>query len=290
MGGRKQPDRRSASIASDPPVREVELPQGVVAYTDEGPAAAPALIAVHGIPGSVRDFRYLAPYLTDAVRLVRVDLPGFGASPPSDAAVRTLQGRADVLASLADVLALQRFGLLGHSMGGGSALVLAAQQPRRVSLLVLVASLALRPHRGLMMPPRWFGMLAGAFERPWLAPALARLFRAQYKKRRFSGADRMTAADFALHCRAIAAADFALLRWAAASPRPPTVVAYASDDPLIQPWISRELTAAMPDARVLAFEEGGHHLQKTRAADLAEAIRREMEALSAPAATAGRSR
>jgi len=79
---------------SDPEPRRAELPHGVVTYTDEGPAEAPVLIAVHGIPGSGRDFRYLAPQLLPARRVVRVDLPGFGGSAPALDAIRTLRGRA----------------------------------------------------------------------------------------------------------------------------------------------------------------------------------------------------
>ncbi len=262
----------------------MELPQGLVAYTDEGPAGAPAVLAVHGVPGSVRDFRYLAPHLTDTLRLIRVDLPGFGGSPPAEEAVRTLAGRADVLTQLAELLGLQRFGVLGHSMGGGTALVVAAQYPGRVSLLVLVASMALTPHRGLAVPPPWFSGLAAAVQRPLLGRGLVPRGRAQYRRRRFGGADRMTAADFALHCRAVAAADVRLLRRAAGSPRPRTLLAYSFDDPLVQPWIQEELAAAMPDARVLAFREGGHHLQKTRAVELAAAILQELD-VRAPAAT-----
>jgi pimeloyl-ACP methyl ester carboxylesterase len=267
---------RSDPLFTDPPVHQVELPQGIVAHTDEGPAGGPALLAVHGVPGSVRDFRYLAPHLTDALRLIRVDLPGFGGSPAAAAAVRTLEGRASVVTALADLLGLERFAILGHSMGGATALVLAARDPRRVSLSVLVASMALTPHRALGVPPSWFAALAAALDRPLLARILVPLARAQYRRLRFGGADRMTAADFALHCRAVAAADVALLRRAAASPRPRTLLAYAEDDPLVQPWIQRELAAAMPDARVMAFREGGHHLQKTRAAELAAAMREEL--------------
>jgi pimeloyl-ACP methyl ester carboxylesterase len=256
-----------------------------VAYTDEGPAGAPALVAVHGVPGSVRDFRYLAPLLTDGLRLVRVDLPGFGGSPPVDEAVRTLAGRARVLRELADVLGLGRYGVIGHSMGGATALVAGAQDARRVSLVVLVASLGLTPHRGLGLPPRWFAALAVALERPRLARALVPLLRAQYRRRRFPGADQMGAADFALQCRAVAAADVRVMRAAAGSPRPRTLVCYSADDPLVQPWIQEELAAAMPDARVLAFAAGGHQLQKTRAGELAAAIREELGPASGPPAT-----
>src|SRR5262249_17299055 len=111
---------------SDPEPRRIELPHGVLAYTDEGPPDAPALIAVHGIPGSGRDFRYLAPQLTPALRVLRVDLPGFGGSAPVADAVASLRGRARVVLALADALGLERFAVAGHSMGGGAALVLAA--------------------------------------------------------------------------------------------------------------------------------------------------------------------
>jgi pimeloyl-ACP methyl ester carboxylesterase len=275
------------TVASDPPLQYVQLGHGPLAYTDEGPAGAPALLAVHGIPGSVRDFRYLAPHLTDTLRLVRLDLPGFGGSAPSLSAVESLEGRAQVVAELADLLKLDRFGVVGHSMGGGTALVAGWRLPQRVSLVVLVSSLGLSAHRGLGLPPRVFGSLAAALERPLLARALVPLMRAQYRRRRFGNAEQMGAADFALHCRAIAGADFDLMRRAAGGPRPATLVAYAKDDPLVQTWISEELAASLPGARVLAFEEGGHQLQKTRAAELATAVRELMggATLRAPAGT-----
>ena len=126
---------------SDPEPRRLDLAGGALAYTDEGPADAPALIAVHGIPGSGRDFRYLAPQLVPALRVVRIDLPGFGSSAPTRDAVRTLRGRARAVLALADHLGLDHFAVLGHSMGGGTALVLAAEHRRRVRRLALVASL-----------------------------------------------------------------------------------------------------------------------------------------------------
>jgi pimeloyl-ACP methyl ester carboxylesterase len=193
-----------------------------------------------------------------------------------DEAVRTLPGRTLVLRELADLLGLERFGVVGHSMGGGTALVLGAEEPARVTVVALVASLGLTPHRGLGFPPPWFSALAAALDRPWMARGLLPLMRAQYRRRRFPNPDLMTAADFALHCRAVAAADVHLMRRAASRPRPRTILCYSGDDPLVQPWIQEELAGAMPDARVLAFPEGGHHLQKTRAAELAAALREEL--------------
>jgi pimeloyl-ACP methyl ester carboxylesterase len=258
---------------SDPEPQRAELSHGVVTYTDEGPAAAPVLIAVHGIPGSVRDFRYLAPQLLPALRVVRVDLPGFGGSAPVADAIRTLPGRARVVVALADVLGIDRFTILGHSMGGGTALVVASEHAARVSGLVLVASLALRLHRGLGAPPRSFGWVARALETPGLRRLLLPWVRHGYRQRRFPGVDEKTAGDFAHLLHALSAVDFEVMRAAVRRPLPPTLIAYARDDHMIETEVAEELAAAVPGARVLAFDEGGHNIQKTRAVELGAAIR-----------------
>ena len=258
---------------SDPEPRRAELPHGVVTYTDEGPAEAPVLIAVHGIPGSGRDFRYLAPQLLPARRVVRVDLPGFGGSAPALDAIRTLRGRARVVLALAEALGIDRFTILGHSMGGGTALVLAADQPARVTGLVLVASLALRLHRGLGAPPRAFAWTARGLETPGLRRLLVPWVRREYRKRRFPGVEEKTARDFAHLMHALSAVDFEVMRAAVRGPLPPALVAYARDDHMIETEVAEDLAAAIPGARVLAFDDGGHNIQKTRAVELGAAIR-----------------
>ena len=251
----------------------MDLAHGAVAYTDEGPADAPALIAVHGIPGSVRDFRYLAPQLVPVLRVVRVDLPGFGGSAPVADAITTLRGRARVVLALADALRIDRFAILGHSMGGGTALVLAADHGRRVRRLVLLASLGLRLHRGLGAPPRAFAWFARGLETPGMRRLLLPWVRRGYRRRRFPGVDGKSADDFARLLHALSAVDFELMRAAVRRPLPPALIAYARDDHMIETEIADELAAAIPGARVLAFDDGGHNIQKTRAVEVGAAIR-----------------
>jgi pimeloyl-ACP methyl ester carboxylesterase len=205
--------------------------------------------------------------------VVRVDLPGFGGSALRRDAVETIAGRACAVLGLADHLGLDRFGILGHSMGGATALTLAAAHRDRVTLIVLVASMAMRPHRGLGMSPWSFRWLARALRIPLLDRLLVPSTREHYKRRRFPGAEEMEAKDFAVQFRAIGAANFSDLRRAASGPLPPTLLAYARDDLLIETEISEELVRALPHARVLAFDQGGHNLQKTRAVELATAIK-----------------
>jgi pimeloyl-ACP methyl ester carboxylesterase len=262
---------------SDPVPATLALPHGALAYVDEGPRDAPAVIAVHGIPGSIRDFRYLAPQLTAHVRFVRLELPGFGASTAADDAIDSLTGRARAVLAIADHLALRRFAILGHSMGGATALVLAGEHRDRVDHLLLIASVALSLHRGLGMTPGTYGLLARALGLPLVGPLLVRSAREEYRRRRFPGADDMDAAALRLQLRAIAATDFPRIRRLVAGALPETLLAYARDDHMIETWISEELARALPQARVVSFDEGGHNLQKTRAVELAAAIGETLE-------------
>lgn len=261
---------------SDPPLTALKLAQGTLTYSDEGPPDAPALLAVHGIPGSVRDFRHLGPLLSDRLRFIRVDLPGFGGSAPVDDAVDSFTGRARVVVELADALGLAQFSILGHSMGGGTALVLAAARAQRVRLLALVSSVALSRHRGLGLPPTVFALMGRLLRVPGLGHLLLPWMRAEYKRRRLPGAETMNRAEMARQLRAIAAVDFALMRRSVRVALPRTLLAYAKDDHMIETHVSEELARALSQARVLAFDSGGHNLQKTRAVELAQALRQEL--------------
>jgi pimeloyl-ACP methyl ester carboxylesterase len=264
---------------SDPAPATLSLPGGPLSYVDEGPRGAPAVLCLHGIPGSVRDFRYLAPQLTDRLRVVRVDLPGFGGSAAVPSAIDDLSERARRMIALADHLDLDRFAVLGHSMGGASAIATAADHQRRVRLLVLVASVALSLHRGLGMPPWAFGLAARGLAAPLLGPLLVRWARALYRRRRFPGADGMDAESLGVQFRSIAALDFRRTRRIIRRGLPPVLLAYARDDHMVETEISEELARALPEARVLRFDQGGHNLQKTRAVELAGAIK---ESLAGP--------
>jgi pimeloyl-ACP methyl ester carboxylesterase len=221
----------------------------------------------------VRDFRYLAPQLSDALRFIRVDLPGFGGSAAFDDAVDHMQGRAAVVATLADRLGIARYGVLGHSMGGGPALLLAAKEPRRVFALVLIASIALRLHRGLGRPPASFRRIGRALGVPGLRALLLPLVRAAYRRRGFPAVERMNAATLAVQLRALGAADFGAVRGAVARAPEKTLVCYAADDHIVEREVSEELVQAIPHARVLAFGEGGHNIQKTKAVEIAAAVK-----------------
>jgi pimeloyl-ACP methyl ester carboxylesterase len=242
-------------------------------YTDEG-RSKEVFLAIHGVPGSVRDFRYLAPPLVAFARLIRVDLPGSGGSEPRREALRSLEARAETVLGLADHLGISRFGILGHSMGAGTALLTASMAPERVSHLVLIAPMGLRPHRGLSRSRASFMRIAFLLKVPGVRSLVLPRVRSHYRKRRFPRADEMTVGEYATHFESFAAADYPLLNRAARKPLPKrSLVAFAADDHLVEPEIPAELAAAIPGARALRFEDGGHSIQKHKAAEIARAIR-----------------
>lgn len=259
---------------TDPPLQETRIAGARLTYTDEGAPHRTVFFAIHGVPGSVRDFRYLAPPLTTFARLIRVDLPGSGGSEPRRAALRSLEVRAETILGLADHLGIGTFGVIGHSMGAGTALVTAAMAAERVSHLVLIAPMGLRPHKGASRSTASFKRIAFMLRVPGLRHFVVWQVRKNYRQRRFPRADEMTAGEFAIQFESFSATDYPLLNRAASKPLPSkALVAFADDDHLLEPQIAMELAAAIPGARSLRFEEGGHIIQKTRSAEIARAIR-----------------
>src|SRR5215831_5736123 len=55
-------------------------------YREAGPAAAPALLLLHGFPTSSHMYRDLIPALAGEYRVAAPDLPGFGFSDAPDRA------------------------------------------------------------------------------------------------------------------------------------------------------------------------------------------------------------
>jgi len=99
----------------------------------------PGLMLVHGFGGAKEDFCDHVETLAGSHTVVTFDHRGHGASDkPYDHETYTLERlRADVLA-VAEAAGLDRFRLLGHSMGGMVARGIAIRHPERLEALVLM--------------------------------------------------------------------------------------------------------------------------------------------------------
>lgn len=121
---------------------QVRTDDGVdIAVKVEG--SGPGLLLVHGHGGAKEDFDGHAARLARTHTVVTFDHRGHGASGhPADAASYSLaRMRADTW-TVADSLGLDRFRLLGHSMGGMVARRMPLEQPGRIDALVLMDTCA----------------------------------------------------------------------------------------------------------------------------------------------------
>lgn len=126
----------------------VEVADGVELAV-EVRGAGPALLCIHGFGGAKEDFADHVDDLAARATVVLIDLRGHGDSGgPDDPAAYSLDlCAADVLA-VADALGLERFRLLGHSMGGMVVRRVALAAPDRVEAVVFMSTAA-GPPRGL---------------------------------------------------------------------------------------------------------------------------------------------
>jgi pimeloyl-ACP methyl ester carboxylesterase len=130
------------------------------------------VLLVHGFLVSHYAWRAVIAELAAAHDVIAIDLPGFGESDrprPVDFRYDFL-GYMETLVGVLDSLEIPRAALVGHSMGGGIALVTAARRPERVSRLAVVNPLVY-PFK---MPPEILPLLV-----PGLGPML---FRALYTR------------------------------------------------------------------------------------------------------------
>ncbi|MET4898407.1 alpha/beta hydrolase [Sphingomonadaceae bacterium jetA1] len=101
-----------------------------------GNPAGPPIVLLHGLRGFSGTWRRLAAALPD-YRLVAIDQRGRGESDWDPRRDYYTDAYLADLETVVDALALTRFVLIGHSMGGATAYVYAARHPERLSALIV---------------------------------------------------------------------------------------------------------------------------------------------------------
>jgi pimeloyl-ACP methyl ester carboxylesterase len=126
----------------EPRERRIALPHLTLAIQVWGDDALPPLLALHGWLDNAGSHALLAPLLATRFRVIALDLPGHGHSDhmPANAQYHYVDYVRTVLA-FADALALDRYSLLGHSLGAEIASLVAAAAPSRIERLWLIEGL-----------------------------------------------------------------------------------------------------------------------------------------------------
>lgn len=146
-----------------PDLKKIDTRYGEVAYLDVG--HGPAVVMLHAALHDHRDFAPVLDRLAADHRVLGVDWPAHGQSPPPRAPyVIGAPLFADVLVDFVEALDLPPAVFLGNSVGGFAAARLAITHPDRVAGLVLVNSGGFAPPNPLT---RWYCRMLGV-------PAIAR--------------------------------------------------------------------------------------------------------------------
>jgi pimeloyl-ACP methyl ester carboxylesterase len=132
---------------------------GVALHVEDRGAGNPSLVFLHYYGGSSRTWKHVTAKLAPIFRTITIDHRGWGESDAPEAGY----GLADLAADAEGVIAalnLQRYMLVGHSMGGKVAQLMASRQPVGLAGLILVAP---SPPSPMIMPAQAREMMAGAY-------------------------------------------------------------------------------------------------------------------------------
>jgi pimeloyl-ACP methyl ester carboxylesterase len=136
----------SAGDATDGPYARLGPPDAPVKLFYEERGKGSPLLLIHGFGASTYTWRHVAPKLAETHRVIAVDLKGFGQSDKPFDSRYSVFDQAELLAELIEEKDLRDLTLVGHSFGGGVALLLALEANQRlegrISRLVLLDSIA----------------------------------------------------------------------------------------------------------------------------------------------------
>jgi pimeloyl-ACP methyl ester carboxylesterase len=247
------------------------------------------VLLVHGQPGLGSDWEPVAERLADH-RLLIVDRPGFGRSGEE---TLSIEGNAEVLGDLVIERDAAPVTVVGHSYGGGVAILLAARRPELVSGVVLVGSVgranSLNVLDHLLAAPVMgeFLSAAGLFTLGRVLPRLRNLasdqqfaaldwLRATLPDDRYNRVSaqrgrrvwRSFVAEQRTLVREIGAVEAAL-----GSIRAPTTVVSGAWDLVVPPSVSASIAAAIPGSELVTVARTGHFVPRDAPEVVASAVR-----------------
>ncbi len=247
--------------------------------------SGPTVVLIHGIASSIYSWKDVLPALARDHEVVALDLPGFGGSDQPAELNAAIYPR--IVLGLMDRLGVERASLVGHSLGGAVAVLVAGDAQGRVERLALIdaAGFNLAPSERPVLLRLAAALPAGLLERLPTRPLLLRIGLRQVfhdpalvTPERFDeylaplqrpGA--MTAIRSLLVSGGFAPVDdFARL---AAQIRVPTLVVWGAEDRWVAPSHADLFAATIPGARKVVLPNCGHMPQEEKPAELITLLR-----------------
>lgn len=237
----------------------VSTARGDIGVLDHG--SGPAVLLLHPLALSAEVWRPLVE-TTPGLRFLALDARGHGETPWNGEQFTVEDMAADALAVL-DALGLERAGLVGLSMGGSTAVVLAGAHPDRISSLVLVDTTACYGEGRVDTWEERAVRAATVAREDQLTFQVDRWFSERTRERETDTVRRVSdifvRTDSAAHaaaCRALGAVDATDLLGSITAP---TTVIVGSEDYATPPSMANELHTGISDARLHVLD-GTRHL------------------------------
>jgi pimeloyl-ACP methyl ester carboxylesterase len=265
----------------------VQLSGLKVRYVEQ-PGPGPAVLLIHGLPGTADDFEAVTPLLRGH-RTIAIDRPGYGFSTGG---YFTFDRQLQAVHELIEKLHLGHPILVGHSYGGAISLAYAERHPSGVRGLVLVDAAATCTHNSA------FARAQARFVKFVELPVISQIADVTFSQLlRTASADPAESEAFSpnpvnqrhhqrvlsinlkrgnleAYAGEIVAANGVIegINRDLGSIHVPAVVVQGMQDKLIKPECGRRLAASLPNAR-LQMVQGGHMVPYTHPAAVAAAVR-----------------
>ncbi|MBI3603920.1 MAG: alpha/beta fold hydrolase [Nitrospirae bacterium] len=251
------------------------------------------LILLHGFGETHATWGRLAPQLARRYRVISVDLKGMGFSDKPDDGRYRVADQAAIIDALADELRLKDVTLIGHSLGGGVALMTALlwqeRESPRLKRLVLIDSAGISdkpPH--LISLLRWpvFGPLMFHLANPTVI--VKQIFRGNYADPNLVSPELVEAyarsmqapggrSALIMTARQVIPENFAELVARYRSLEAPALVIWCRKDRILPVSDAGKFRDALPRADVRLMDGCGHSPQEERPAETLRAIERFLE-------------
>lgn len=259
-----------------------------LAYRDHGKGKP--VILLHGFGASSYTWRHIEPALVkDGFRVLTVDLKGFGLSDKPLDEKYSIFHQAELISAFIRQLQLKDTTIIGHSLGGGVALVLALDKTTdigdRISRLVLIDSIAYAQNIPIAFSILRTPVLGQIGSRlvPLEVQTRVALKLAYFDDSKFSSEDVKEYAD-ALRDKGSRHAMIQTARQILPENLPelssrfrtikiPTLIVWCDHDKVIKPNIGLRLHNNLPNSKFRVIRDCGHLPQEEKPQETYQAIR-----------------
>ncbi len=257
-----------------------------LAYREQG--AGEPILLIHGFGANAYTWRHLEPALARTHRVISLDLKGFGRSDKPLDKRYSVQDQAALVAHFIRQKNLRDVTVVGHSLGGGIALVLALDEQlkreRRIARIALIDSVAYAqkiPLAFSVLRAPVIGPMS-SFLIPKQLQASAALRIAYYDDSKFNRRDvaqyaeplRDRGSQHALihSARQILPENIDALSARYPSIRIPALVVWCDEDKVVKPHIGWRLHQDLPNSKFVLLRGCGHIPQEERPIETAQVL------------------